>query len=168
MRRLYHYLLSLLLFYFLPSDGYSQLDQSSYTDSLKHALDTARYVPHKVQLLLDIAYCTMDRAKASDYATQAIEMAQLSRDQRMIANAYLQNGNRYMGNSALADNIVQGMKNYEQADRIARAYGLEDLQVEAYCGIASVWHYRGHDVTALSFCSAPISPMICSRSGICF
>ena len=157
MRRLFSYLSTVLLVVFVTANAFAQIEPSPYTDSLKKALDTARYVPGKIQLLLAIAMCTMDRSRAAEYAGQAIDLAQLSRNQRLIANTYLQNGHRYMGNSALEDNIVQGMKNFEAAEQVAKENGLDDILVEAYCGIADVWHYRGNDITALSFCSQALA-----------
>ncbi len=94
---------------------------------------------------------TMERSKGREYANQAIELAQLSRDPRLIASTYFRNGNRYLGNSALADNLTEGTKNLQQAEQVAKENGFEDILVKVYCDYASVCHYQGNDVRALAY-----------------
>src|ERR1700743_2607445 len=98
MNRLFSYVSMFFLLFICTSGAFSQGRRLSHVDSVLHALDTAKSVPGRVALFMEMARCTMDRAKAEEYATQAIELAQMSRDQRLIADVYIQDGNRYLGN----------------------------------------------------------------------
>jgi tetratricopeptide (TPR) repeat protein len=156
MRYRFFYSLPLFLVLFCTTNVFSQ-GGMDYVDSLKRRLDTTRSTLDKINLLMDLARVTMDRAKGSDYANQAIELAQETRDQRLIADIFLQNGGRYGSHSDLTDNLVQATKNYQQAGQIAKEYGLEDILVEVYSGEALVWHSQGDDVKALSFCTQALA-----------
>lgn len=150
MPRLFPYLFSLYLALLFTTPGSSQGVRLSHVDSVLHSLDTAKDAANKASLLLDIARCTMDRSKADEYANQAIELAQFSRDQRLIGSTYIENGRRYLNNSALADNVVKGIKNFQQAETVAKENGFEDLLVETYCGLSEGAHWQGNDTKALA------------------
>lgn len=146
----------LFLFVFSSLDAFSQ-SAVDYMDSLKRRADTTHAVPEKVRLLLELTSNTLDRGVAADYAEQAIELAEESRDERLIATVYLNIGRHFMRNSSLADNLDQADKDLTQAEKIARDNGMEDLLVQAYCGFSVVWHNRGDDVKALSFCTQALA-----------
>src|ERR1700761_1263551 len=131
--------------------------QNHYVDSLKKRIDTARSDVGKIMDLIELAGATLDREKSAEYGNQALELAQLTRDKRLITKVYLYNGNRFMGNSALTDNLIKGSWNYQQAEALARENGLEDLEVLAYAGLANVWHDKGNDVKALSFATQALA-----------
>ena len=154
MYRLFSYLFTFSLGLLFSASAVSQLD---YVDSLKKRLDTTHAVDAKVELLVDIIGVTFDRANEERYAEQAIELAEESRDQRLIAQAYLGIGRHFMSNSSLADNLDQAAKNYTLAEGVSRENSLEDLQVQVYCGMADVWHNRGDDAKALSFCTQALA-----------
>ena len=86
MYRRFSYLLTFSLGLLFSASAVSQLD---YVDSLKKRLDTTHAVDAKVKLLVDIIGVTFDRANEVRYAEQAIELAEESRDQRLIVQAYL-------------------------------------------------------------------------------
>ena len=134
--------------------AFSQLD---YVDSVKKQLDTTQEVTARIKLLVKMDRFTMDREKSGDYGEQAIELAQETRDQRLIASTYAGIARCSMGNSALADNVDQAMKNYQLAEGVAKENGLEDILVQAYCGMSSVWHLRGDDVKALTYCTQALA-----------
>ncbi|HEX3934888.1 MAG TPA: hypothetical protein VHW43_09440, partial [Puia sp.] len=156
MRRLFSYL-SILSFVLLCTTNAFSQGKLDYVDSLKKRLDTTRAVDAKVKLLVDVIGVTFDRANEERYAEQAIELAEESRDQRLIAQAYLGIGRHFMSNSSLADNLDQATKNYTLAEGVAKENGLEDLQVQVYCGMSDIWHNRGDDAKALSFCTQALA-----------
>ena len=151
MRRFYPHLLNLLLFTLWAVPGYSQDGKLSHMDSVRHRLDTAKATADKIDQLVELARMTMERSKADDFATQSIELAQLSRDPRLIASTYLRNTERFLGNPSLADNLTQATKNLHLAELVAKENGLEDLLVAVYCGYADVADDRGNDVKALEY-----------------
>jgi tetratricopeptide (TPR) repeat protein len=62
-----------------------------------------------------------------------------------------------MGNSSLADNLDQAAKNFTLAEGVAKENGLEDILVDVYSRMSDVWHTRGNDVKALSFCTEALA-----------
>ena len=139
------------------SVAFSQGKGLGYTDSLKKRLDTTTIIQDRVKLLLEIAHVTMDRAKAGDLANQAIELAQESRDQRLIADTYIQNGRRFLNNSSLIDNLTAARKSFDQAVLVAKENGLDEQLVKAYCGIADILRYEGTDVKALDYATQALA-----------
>src|SRR5258708_2568440 len=112
--------------------------QSSYfADSLKKDLLQARTDHQRVQDMLSLSryFSRIDTVQGEEYARRAIEMAELSRDRKLMANVYLKNGTRYLNSGEIAD-IYRAMDNFRQAERIARESGLEDKLVETYCDIS--------------------------------
>lgn len=86
MRRPFPPLSSLFLFLlFCAPAGYAQDGKLSPIDSVRHRLDTAKITEDKIDQFVELARMTMDRAKAEDYAGQSIELAQLSREPRLLA-----------------------------------------------------------------------------------
>jgi tetratricopeptide (TPR) repeat protein len=151
MRRLYLHLLNLFLLLLCATPGYSQEGRLSYLDSIRHRLDTTRSTADKLNLLLELSAMTVDRAQSEAYAAQGVELAQLSRDPRLIATTYLGHAYRFLNNPSVADNLDQATKNLQQAEQVAKEYGLESVLVSVYCDYARSWHFRGSDVRALSY-----------------
>lgn len=120
-------------------------------DSVRHRLDTAKSAADKIDQLVGLAHMTMERVKADEYASQAIELAQMSRDPRLIATTYLRNSDRFLDNPSLADNLAQAAKNLRQAEQVSKENGLEDVLAGVYCDYANVWHFQGNDVKALAY-----------------
>jgi tetratricopeptide (TPR) repeat protein len=153
--RFYHSLVFFLLL--LCSVNVFAQSVVDYPDSLKRRLDSTHSVDEKVGLLVDLANITVDQKKLADYAEQAIELAQESRDQRLIATTYMGIGRHFMGNSSLADNLDQATKNFTLAEGVAKENGLEDILVDVYSRMSDVWHNRGNDIKALSFCTEALA-----------
>jgi hypothetical protein len=155
-----HYRFSCVLifsFSFLFSVNVFSQGAPDYLDSLKRRADTTHSLAEKERLLLELSGNILDRGESADYAEQAIELAQESRDERLIATVYLAIGRHFLRNSSLADNLDQADKDFTQVEKIAKDNGMEDLLVQAYCSFSDVWHYRGDDVRALSFCTQALA-----------
>jgi hypothetical protein len=151
MRRLFPHLLNLFLLTLCATLGYSQDGKLSHIDSVRHRLDTAKGTADKIDQLVELAHMTIERSKADEYASQSIELAQLSRDPRLIATTYLRNTDRFLDNPSLSDNLTQATKNLRQAEQVSKENGLEDVLVSVYCDYANVWHFQGSDVKALAY-----------------
>src|ERR1700677_3938750 len=120
MRQRFSYLLMLFLGLLCSASVFSQMD---FVDSIKKRLDTTQVVTERIRLLLEMVHFTTDQGKVGDYAEQAIELAQESRDRRLIASTYVEIGHGFMGNSALADNVTEAMKDFQSAAEMAREKG---------------------------------------------
>jgi len=143
---------------------FPQDSDNAFADSLKKRLVGARASGEKVLLLMGIARVTVDVSKAEEYANRAIAEAQLSRDRRLIAQAYLLNGRRYMSNAGLSDNLERADVNFHQSEQLARDNGLDDLLVYSYCGMSDLWEYRGNNEKALSFSNQAMSVAMSTES----
>jgi len=131
--------------------AFSQGGKLSFLDSVRHRLDTARSTADKIDQLEALVQLTIDRPQSEAYANQALELAQLSRDPRLIATTYFTNADGFLNNPSLADNLTQAAKNLAQAEHVAKEYGLENVLVSVYCDYARMWHFKGSDVRALSY-----------------
>jgi len=127
------------------------------TDSLKKGLAKAQTAADKVRFLLSLAQLSLDPVVAGSYSTQAVEAAELSRDRRLMANAYLIKGKRYLNNSGLADNLDRAIGDLHRAEEIARASNLELLLEESYRQQSIAWHYKGDDQKAFAFSNQALS-----------
>jgi tetratricopeptide (TPR) repeat protein len=124
----------------------------SFTDSLKLRLARADTVQERVELLLDLSLATsLDPAQSRAYGEQAISEAEFSRDRRLIASTYLQDGKGYLNNSGLSDKLEHALKQTERAEQVARENGLESLLVDSYCQLATIWVNKGNNAKALTY-----------------
>ena len=133
--------------------------QSNYfADSLKKDLLQARTDQQRAQDMLSLSryFARIDTVQAEEYARQAIEMAELSRDRNLMADVYLKNGIRYLNSGELAD-IDRAMGNFRQAERIARESGLEDKLVETYCDISDGYRSMGDNDKALEYSNLAVA-----------
>ena len=125
--------------------------QPDFVDSLKGRLAVAKTAAEKVDLLIGLANSSLDPGQAHALGDQAIAEAELSRDRRLMATAYIQNGKNYLHNGGLSDNLDHAMKNFEQAEQLARDNGLGKLLVDSYCGLSSVWEFKGNNQKELAY-----------------
>ena len=126
-------------------------------DSLKRELARAQTATDKVQFLLSLAQSSLDSAMSASYSSQAIEVAELSRDRKLMASAYLLKGKRYLNNTEWAENLDKAIADLRRAEEIARADNLEFLLVESYRDQAIAWHSKGDDQRALALCNQALS-----------
>src|SRR5260221_5720427 len=126
-------------------------------DSLKRELSKAQTAADKVQFLLSLAQASLDSAMSASYSNQAVEVAELSRDRKLMASTYLLKGKRYLNNTVLAENLDKAIVDLHRAEEIARANNLEFLLEESYRDQAIVWHNKGDDQKALSLSNQALS-----------
>ena len=122
-------------------------------DSLKKNLSLCHTDADKVYTMMKLAnyYNHIDDKLSQSYAEQAIEIAELSRDRKLIALVWLKNGHRLENMSDLASNITLAMDSYQRAEKVARENDLEDELGYAYLGMAAVNRIKGDFATALNY-----------------
>jgi tetratricopeptide (TPR) repeat protein len=126
-------------------------------DSLKRELSKARTDAGKIQFLLSLAQLSVDSELSTSYNNQAVEVAEMSRDRKLMASTYLLKGRRYLNNTSLAENLDKALVDLRRAEEIARENNLEYLLEESYRFQAVAWHNKGNDEKALSLTNQAIS-----------
>jgi tetratricopeptide (TPR) repeat protein len=123
-----------------------------WADSLKKALSQAPDDRHRVETMLYLSayYNQVDNVASDRYAEQAIRLAELSRDRKLMVSAYITNGNRFM-NASLSNKSERGLESFRQAERIARENGMEDELVKCYCALATGFRNFGNNEQALQY-----------------
>jgi tetratricopeptide (TPR) repeat protein len=137
-----------------------------FTDSLNKNLAVARTDVDKTYWMMALAhyYVGVDNDKSRQYADQAIEVAELSRDRKLIALTWIDCGNRWMNMSNLEDNITKAMDCYQRAEKTARANDLEDELGFAYIGMARAERGKGDYNQALNYNNLAVSIASASRN----
>ena len=126
-------------------------------DSLKAGLTNAKTPADKIQFLLSLSMSCLDTSQAESYNTQAVEIAEMSRDRRLMARTYLMKGRRYLNNTALTENLDKALADLRRAEEIARVNNLEFLLEESYRGQSVAWHGKGDDQRAIAFANQALS-----------
>ena len=136
------------------------LAQKDYLpDSLKKTLAKADNDAQKVYLLGELAqfYSGTDNKLSADYGLKALSIAELSRDRRLIARAYLRDGSRLLNMAGLADDIEQALRSYEHAEKIARDNGLDEELAYSYCSLSRVYRAKGNYDKAINYNNLALS-----------
>jgi len=130
-----------------------------YPDSLKKSISLAKNDREKVSTLLSLAiyYAGQDNSLSERYASQAMEVAELSRDRRLMITTYIQNGDRYLNQAEFAGNILLAIDNFQHAEKLARENGLDAGLVDSYCGLAEAFTAKGDNEKALSYNNLALS-----------
>jgi tetratricopeptide (TPR) repeat protein len=128
-------------------------------DSLTKQLARVQTDKDKVSILCDLTehYSGFDNELARQYAEQAIQVAELSRDRRLIIQADLNNGTLYINLAPLQSNIQQAEQSYETAEKTARESGLDDLLAYSYTGLAKVCMIKGDYDKSLNYNNLALS-----------
>jgi tetratricopeptide (TPR) repeat protein len=113
----------------------------------------------KIGLLINLAtyYNGQDNTLAEQYARQALETAELSRDRGLMINTYVQNGDRYLHMPGLAGNIERSRDNYREAERISKASGNDTGLVYSYCGLSQVARLQADNDKAVSYSNLAVT-----------
>lgn len=150
-----------MLFLILLLSSRQILAQSDFLgDSLKRNLSLVHTDADKLYALFDLAcyYTTLNNTLSEQYAHQALEIAELSRDRKLIVLAYLDNGDRYLNNmSALEGSIMLAMENFHNAEKEARENGLDAELGYAYIGLARTYRAKGDYARALNYNNQALS-----------
>jgi tetratricopeptide (TPR) repeat protein len=120
-------------------------------DSLRHRLTEVKTDNEKIQLMLMLAMATPDSLQAEKIAGDALTIAELSRDRRLIAMTFIQNGGRYLNNQGLEGNLDKAQRSFEHAEAMAREGGISRMLAESYYWLSSVWLIKGDREKALAY-----------------
>lgn len=147
----------ILCLFFVCGKGMGQT--SSFLDSLKKNVSLARNDREKISTLLSLAayYTAQDRPLSERYASQAKEVAELSRDRRLMIFTYVRNGHRYLNQAQLTGNLLQAIDNFQQAEKLAKENGLDAGLVDSYCGLSEAFIAKGENEKALSYNNLALS-----------
>ncbi len=131
-----------------PGPGVNHL-----TDSLKKCLSQAHTDSEKNYWMLKLAtlYTIFNPNISEDYARQAMQVAELSRDRKLIINTYLSNGRRYLNRANLSNYLQQALSNFQEGQKMAQANNLDDELAYSYVSIASAYRVMGDNDKALKY-----------------
>ena len=157
MTRRYFLWLFITFFYCFSVSAQRGGVETKIMDSLKRELSTANTATDKVQFLLSMAQISLDSTMYASYSNQAVEVAELSRDRRLMASTYLLKGKRYLNNTEWAENLDKAIADLRRAEEIARENGLEFILEESYRDQAIAWHSKGDDQKAMALTNQALS-----------
>lgn len=151
----------LVVFFLFCFSGYGQprTTNNPFTDSLKRNLSGANTDREKSYWLLELAdyYSGINNELSEQYAQQAMQIAELSRDRQLIAATYLKNGARNANLGGLNNYLDRALNNYQEAQKIAQANGLDNELGYSYAGQARMARAAGDYDKALNYNNLAIS-----------
>lgn len=146
----------------------AQKDTTSqhFPDSLKNNLSLARTDAEKIHCMMRLAtyYIGIDNDQSKKYADQAVAVAELSRDRKLISLTWIECGNRLMNMAHLEDNMTQAMDCYQRAEKTARTSDLDEELGYSYIGMARVARGKGDYGQALNYNNLALSIASASNS----
>lgn len=131
----------LLLFIFiLPFSSYAQPQQALAADSMKLAVKNAKSIEEKFHWLEGLSRMMMNvnLKEADEYGRQVIELAEESRDRKLMVKAYLSNGTRCSYYAGVQDYTNKSIEYYNRALDIAKQNKLEELRTGALIRLAYI------------------------------
>jgi tetratricopeptide (TPR) repeat protein len=134
-------------------------------DSLKKGLTLARTDAGKAYELSELSnyYLGLNNDLSDQYGKQAIEVAELSRDRKLIALTYIRTGNTCLNMGRLEGKIQLGLEKFQYAEKVARDNGLDEELAYCYIGLSRVFRAKGEYDKSLNYNNLALS--IASASG---
>lgn len=151
--------LFIFLVAFSPSWALVQESNNPYTDSLKKNLETATTAEQKVQILgkLSQFYMGPDKNLSDQYADQQAQVAETSRDRKLMIQALHTNAQRYYNMSGRQDNITTGINFSQKALDLARSSDLDEYEAWSYILLARGARSNGEMDKALNYNNLALS-----------
>ena len=148
MRKLCFILTSLLI----ASTAYSQ---NAALDSFHKQYARATSDKEKVDILGNISrmYMNTNLAEADKFGQQMIEVAERSRDRKLMVKAFLTNGERYSYLSGRKDNVDKAINYYNQALELAKKNKLNEQMISAYLALSEIIRTIPDPEKALNYCN---------------
>ncbi len=133
--------------------------QPAIIDSLKKRLAAAATNEQKVILSGRLAQILMsiDPAQSDEYGRKVIEIAELSRDRRLMIKSYLINGQRYLYFAALKGSSDKAIAYFQQAYQLARNEKMDTQQVSSLLGLAGAYRAISKTEKAMNFTNQAFS-----------
>jgi tetratricopeptide (TPR) repeat protein len=135
------------------------LSQKAIIDSLKRELAKATATEKKVEILGYLSRTMMNTSlpEADQYGQQMIEVAEMSRDRKLMVKALLTNGERYSYLAGRKDNINKAINYYTRGLELARKNKLDEQVISAYLYLSEVSRYMPDAEKALNYCNQAYS-----------
>ncbi|MBL7702810.1 MAG: hypothetical protein JNM14_11205 [Ferruginibacter sp.] len=150
----------LLLFILIKLTTFAQ-SQFAIVDSFKTELAKATTNERKIEILGMLSRTLMNSnlAEAEKYGQQMIEVAEESRDRKLMVKSLIINGERYGYLSGKKDNISKAISYYNQALELAKKNKLDEQMISAYLSLSEVHRSMPDLEKALNFCNQAYSYM---------
>lgn len=151
-------LIAILSLAALPLFVFAQ-PQLAVIDSMKLQLANARSDKEKVEQLgyLSRTLMNVNLEEAEKYGNQMIEVAETSRDRKLMVTALLSNGERYSYLAGRTDNIERAISYYKQGLELARQNKLDEYMIKAYLHLSEVSRFIPDANQALDYCNQAYS-----------
>ncbi len=133
--------------------------QNALTDTIKAYLSRATTNEEKIEHLsrLSRTLMTTNLAEADKYGQQLTEVAETSRDRKLMFKALLANGERYSMLAGRKENLDKAFNYYKQALDLARQNGLDEQMVAAYLYMSELSRMIPEIEKALNYCNQAYS-----------
>jgi len=126
-----------MAFLLLPVLVFSQ-QAHPIIDSLKKQLTTVTTDKERVNLLGDLSQVlfTIDKAQSEVYAQRMMEVAEVSRDRKLIIRSLIINGRRYAMMGSFKESLNKAIAQYNEALALARQNKLDEEIAGAYLALS--------------------------------
>lgn len=123
------------------------------TDSLKRNLAQAQTPEKKIEWLGQLAsfYTNINNDLADQYGKQQMEIAEPTRDRKLMIKALLSNAGRLYNNSGVQQNLVKAKRFSERALELARTSHLDEYIAWSYIYLSRGARYEGLHDKALNY-----------------
>lgn len=140
----------ILLLVFIASTASSQ---TALIDSFKRELAKAQTSEQKIDALGYLCRTLMNSnlPEADKYGLQMIEVAEMSRDRKLMVKALLTNGERYSYLAGRKDNLDKAISYYTQGLELARKNKLDEQMISAYLYLSEVSRVNADAEKALNY-----------------
>src|SRR5688572_26607845 len=128
-------------------------------DSLKQNLANARTAEEKVKWLAELSdwYMNLNQTLSQQYEKQLTEVAELSRDRKLMITALLYQANQYYNSGGVQKNINKAKAYSRQALDLAKSSNLDEYTAWAYIYMARGARNEGENDKALNFSNLAVS-----------
>jgi tetratricopeptide (TPR) repeat protein len=146
----------ILLLSFIATSAKSQ---GNIIDSFKTQLAKSVTTEQKIEVLGYLSRTLMNSnlPEADKYGQQMIEVAEMSRDRKLMVKALLTNGERYSYLAGRKDNVDKAISYYTQGLELARKNKLDEQMISAYLYLSEVSRYIPDTDKALNYCTQAYS-----------
>ena len=136
-----------------------QAQDYALTDSLKQNLAQAKSPAEKIMWLRELSsfYMGLDNKLSDDYGSQQLEIAELSRDRKLMLEALLSNSGRYFNSNGVQANINKARQFAQKALDLAQSSHLDEYTAWAYMYLARVARNEGENDKALTYNTLAVS-----------
>ncbi|RYY61196.1 MAG: tetratricopeptide repeat protein [Chitinophagaceae bacterium] len=135
--------LLLLISFFFLSFHVVRSQEPAAIDSIKKVLAKAKTPAEKIDNLVSLTRLLMNVniTEADSYGKQMMEIAELSRDRRLIFRGMMANGERYSYLSGSKDNVKKSVDYFQQALELAKQNRLDSQTFSAQLALGNVYLY---------------------------